>query len=274
MAFQFIQIPGHLESTASPPTYATNWKATGTTSQSFVHSYALGATPGIVSTLYGTLYRQDIRVRQVHYNQFTVHVPYGARKNETGEWTWDYDTTGGTIHITNSKETIDKYPTTSPAAVGDAPDQKGAIGVDKDQVKGTDIVIPAMKINVHFKHPLGIVTIAHAKFLAGITGMVNSDTFLTFSPGEVLFLGSRGADGSVAEATATYQFAMSANKTGMTIGDIAGVAKKGWEVAWISYKDATADVAGTDKPVRIPEFVYVERVYDTIAMATALGFGG
>jgi hypothetical protein len=39
---------------------------------------------------------------------------------------------------------------------------------------------------------------------------------------------------------------------------------------WIQYKPAVANNAGT----RQPKAVYVERVYDTIPMATSLGFGG
>ena len=152
--------------------------------------------------------------------------------------------------------------------------KRGAIGVDdKGQVKGADIIIPALKLNVTYRHPLGVVSIPYAKFLAGITGTVNSDDFLTFAPGEVLFLGARGADGSLAEASVTYQFAMSKNITGQSIGDITDVAKKGWEVVWISYKDDTDTVGSTAKPVRVPQYAYVERVYDTTAMAISLGFG-
>lgn len=263
MAFEFFEIPEHLESTANPPTYTTHWKAINTISQTYVHSFALGATPAVIATIYGILYRQDIRVRQSAYNQFDVEIPYAARKAEQGEWTWDYDTSGASIHITNSKETIESYP------VSTAPDHKGAIGVSGDDVAGTERVIPALKINVHYKHPSGIVTLARVKALAAITGTVNSDTFLTFAPGEVLFLGSRGQDGTEAEASATYMFAMSSNATGLSIGDITGVAKKGWQTAWIAYKE---NVDG-GKPARVPQYVYVERIYDNVAMAAALGFG-
>lgn len=267
MAFQFFEIPEHLESTANPPTYTSHWKAIETISQTYVHSFALGATPSVIATIYGILYRQDIRVRQVAYNQFDVEIPYAARKSEKGEWTWDYDTSGATIHITNSKETIAKY-----AVSGTATEHYGAIGVNvgTDDVAGTERVIPALKINVHYKHPTGIITLPKVKFLASITGTVNSDTFLTFAPGEVLFLGSRGQDGTEAEASATYMFAMSSNATGLTIGQITGVDKKGWQTAWITYTEA--DDSG--KPSRRPKEVHIERIYDDVAMAAALGFGG
>lgn len=231
-------------------------------------AYAIAMTPNMVTTASGIIYRQDVRLNRTAYNQWAVEVPYDGRKNETGEWTWNFDTTGGTIHITNAKEEVGRYPTAT------APDQLGAIAVDGDEVKGIDIVIPALKINVQFSHPLGVVTLAKAKFLSDITGTVNTDTFLTFAPGEVLFLGARGSDGSTADATIDYQFAMAKNLTGQTIGGISGIAKKAWDAVWIRYQDTITTVSATDHPTRVAKFVYVDRVYDEIAMATALGFGG
>lgn len=262
MTFRFIPAPNHVETTGEPPTLTTKWRAVGDHRQSFVNSYALGATPAVVSTIYGTLYRQDLRVTQAAFNQFDVVVPYGKRKNETGQWTWDFDTTGGTVHITHAKEELRRYP-------GTAPNQKGAIAVDRDEVKGTEIVIPVMRMNVTYKHPMGVLTIPYAKYLRSITGTVNSTPMLDHAPGEVLFLGSRGADGTDAEASVSYGFAMSENATGLSFGDISGIVKRGHEVAWIRYKDDEDD----GKPTRVPWHVYVDRVYDEIDMATALGFG-
>lgn len=278
MAFRFIEIPHHLESTANPPTLTYHFKAVGTQSQSYVHSFTLGATAPMVSTIYGILHRQDIRVRQIAYNHFSVQVPYGRRPNVVGEWTWDFDTTGGTVHITNSKETIAAFP--GGYAPGNAsstvPDMGGAINVTRDEVKGVDVVIPALKINVHYKHPMGAVTLAWAKVIHNITGSVNSTSMLTFAPGEVLFLGGRGSDGTVVEGNVTYSFAMSANATGLSFGDIADIAKRGWEVAWIAYKDNVKTTGGDSKSKRVkePEYVYIERVYDTADLAGILNFGG
>lgn len=267
VAFQFFEVPDSGQSAVNPPTYSSRWKAVGATSAGYVEAYAIGATPAIRSTIWGTLYRQDIRVRRSAFNQWTIEVPYGKRKNEVGDWTWNFDTTGGTVHITNAKEEVARYPEAT------APDQKGAIGVSGDSVKGVDITIPVMKIGVQFKHPLGVMTIPRAKFLQSITGTVNNDYFLTFAPGEVLFLGARGSDGSVAEATVDYQFVVSTNKTGLSIGDIVGIEKKGWEYLWVRYKDDEATADGKTRPVKTPQFVYIDRVYEEIAMSTALGFG-
>lgn len=267
MPIRIITPPDGIETTASPPSETHQFVIAGSDNRNTVNAYALSATPNLISTNYGILYRQDIRCTRTAYNQWSIEVPYAQGANETGEWTWDFDTTGGTVHITQAKEEVSRYPAST------APDQKGAIAVDGHEVKGTEIVIPAMKIHVQFRHPLGVITLARAKYLRSITGTVSSDAFLTFAPGEVLFLGARGSNGSDAEATVSYEFAVAENATGLTIGGIAGVAKKAWDVAWIRYRDTITTVSGDDNPTRVAEFVYVDRVYETTPMSTALGFG-
>jgi hypothetical protein len=268
MTPKIISLPDGIQTTGAEPTETRRFKIIGVPDQNTANAYALASTPAIIATIYGILYRQDLQISKAAYNQWMVDVPYGKRKIQTGDFSWDFDTTGGTIHITQAKAEVARFPATS------APDQKGAIAVDGNEVKGTEIIIPAMKINVNYRHPLGVITLPQAKFLSSITGTSNSTPFLTYAPGEVLFLGARGSDGTDAEANVNYQFAMAANQTGMTIGDIAGVAKKAWEVAWVRYEDKIVTADGKQVPTRHPKFVYVDRVYDEIDLATALGFGG
>lgn len=268
MVIQLITVPDGIDTTAVPPSETHRYRVIGTDDKNVVNAFVIAGTPSLVTTNYGILYRSDLQVSRAAYNQWDIEIPYEPNVTEVGDWTWDFDTTGGQVHITQAKQEIARYPSAT------APNQLGAIAVDGNEVKGVEIVVPAMKINVQYRHPQGILTLARAKYLSNITGMVNSDTFLTFAPGEVLFLGSRGSDGTTAEATISYSFAMAANATGLTIGNIAGVAKKAWEVAWVRYHDTITTVGSTDNPTRVAKYVYVDRVYDTIPMATALGFGG
>jgi hypothetical protein len=264
---RIIPLPDGIKTTALNPSEMRRYKIVGTANQSTANAYALSTSPAVIITNYGLLYRQDLQVQKTAYNHWMVEVPYGPRKRIVGDFTWDFDTTGGTIHITQAKEEVARYPTAT------APDQKGAIAVDGDEVKGTDIIIPALKLNVQFKHPLGVITLQQADFLAEITGTVASDSFLGFAPGRTLFLGARGSDGSEAEATVSYQFAIGKNQIDQTIGSVTGVQKKAWEVAWVRYKDTIVVADGKDMPVREPKFVYIDRVYEEINMSAALGFG-
>jgi hypothetical protein len=105
--------------------------------------------------------------------------------------------------------------------------------------------------------------------MARATGTVNSDSFLGFASGEVLFLGIDCGDGTNTEAEIEYQYAMSENITGLSAGDISGIAKKGWDYLWFKYKDA----APAGAPAKQPEYASVEEVYRRLAFQTLFGFG-
>ena len=266
--FRFTESRDSRRTTTKPPSYTAVYTAAGSNDSTYVRAYSLAATPAIVALLdVGILYRQDVAIDPIGHDLWRVTVPYGKNELAAGSYRLTFDSTGGTVHISHSKETRNKYPS------GSAPDCKQLIGVNGDDVTGADIVVPALKVSVHFNHPAAVITLSRIKYLASITGLVNSGTFLTFSAGEVLFLGASGSEGSDAETEVAYQFAMSANASGLTIGDVADVVKRGHDIAWIKYKDAVETVGSATLPVKQPEFVYVERVYDTVDLALALGFG-
>jgi hypothetical protein len=245
------------------PALTLRFLATGTMEDEFVKAYAMTATPLVYGSVWGNLFRSDITVAPDGFNRWLVTVPYGQNVAPTASWSWSYDSTGGSFHIKASKATVAKYP-------AGAPDFKQLIGVHGDDVDGADIVIPSMKITVNYKHPLGFLTLDYAYTIGSLTGYVNSATMLRRPAGEVLFLGGTGSDGTTAEVEATYQFAVSKNLQNAVVGAITGIQKDGWDVAWIKWKDASDG----GKPVKQPESIYVERVYDRINLAAALGFGG
>lgn len=267
MAFRLTEARASRSTTQVPPTETRIYHAVGNNDSDFIQAYAVAATPYIIGHRRGTLFRQDLRVTPRGFETWEVEVPYSGARKESGNYALSFDTTGGTLHITNSLQTVNRY--TAAGAVEAAPDMGGAIGVRGDQIDGVDITIPALKIVATFTHPRGIVTLPTIKNLARWTGKTNSTPFLTFAAGEVLFLGATGNEGSDVETSVAYSFAMSQNITGQTLGNVTGIAKKGWEHAWIWYEDAVVGAA----PVKRPRWVYVERVYEQINMAAALGFG-
>jgi len=268
MSLRLIERPLSRQSTYNPLAVTLKFLADGEQDNAIVHAYVLAATPGLYAHPSGAfLYRQDLQVEPLGYKQYEITVPYGETKHETGSYSLSFDTTGGTVHITASKETIAAFgPGTS---VNDHKQAIGVSGPDKDP-EGADVVIPVLKLTATFKHPQGIITLPQIKNLARWTGRTNSDTFLTFAPGEVLFLGATGQEGTDQPTEVQYHFACQENLTGLSIGGISGISKQGHQLYWIQYKSAIANNAGT----RIPKGVYIERVYDTIPLATALGFGG
>ncbi len=160
-----------------------------------------------------------------------------------------------TQHITQSLQTIVKK-----AKPGEtAPDFKQAIGVTTEEVEGVDITVPVYSFAETHYIANSLVTGAYKLTLFALTGKVNNATFKGFAAGEVLFLGASGSKRGDDEWEITFRFAASPNVTGMTVGDITGVDKKGWEYLWVRYTDAEdAKVL-----VKQPAAVYVEKVYES-----------
>lgn len=127
-------------------------------------------------------------------------------------------------------------------------------------VDGPTITVPVYHFaEVHYLAP-EVVTDAYKATLFALTGKVNDATFRNFAQGECLFLGAAGSKRGGGDWEITYRFAASPNVSGLTIGDITGIAKKGWEYLWVRYADAedTAAKALVKKSIA----VYVEKVYE------------
>lgn len=88
--------------------------------------------------------------------------------------------------------------------------------------------------------------------------------------GECLFLGASGSKRGAEDWEITYRFAGSPNRTGLVVGPITGISKKGWEYMWVRYADSEDAAARTI--VKKPVAVYIERVYEEGNFA-ALGIG-
>ena len=101
-----------------------------------------------------------------------------------------------------------------------------------------------------------------------LTGKVNAAAFKGLSAGECLFLGATGSKRGVEDWEITYRFAGSQNRTGISVGSIIGISKRGWDYLWVRY----ADVEDGNELVKQPVAAYVERVYDE-GNFSALGIG-
>jgi len=207
--------------------------------------------------VYDGLVRQSYSVERIGETQWEGTVRYGRRQREpeTGESNLQFDTGGGTQHITHSLATVASY-----AVPGkQAPDFKGAIGVTADSVEGTDITVPQFQFSETHYLAAELVTWSYVVTLASLTGRVNSAPFRGFAAGEVLFLGASGSKRGEEDWEITFRFAASPNMTGLQIGDITGIDKKGWEYLWIRYEDDVDAVANA--PIKKPLAAYVEQVY-------------
>ena len=193
-------------------------------------------------------------------HRYLFDVKY-SWKNPEATIRWSFDTTGGTIKITTLKDTT-KF------AIADrtAPDFENAIGVKSGgEPEGVDITIPALKLTATYRHAetsihVNAITIdTYIKTLASMVGTTNDATVLTYEAGELLFLGATGEFVPGQANEFQYHFAASANATGLTIGAITDIEKKGHDYLWILFEGD--DDEDAQKTVQRPLAAYVERVY-------------
>lgn len=161
--------------------------------------------------------------------QFTATYDYTP---DVGEFTITMDTTGGT-----TKQTEAFHQWIYPAQGETARQFKTTVNVQDNKPEGVDRIIPALKLNIRARIPSSKIgkPISYAKLVAGLTGTVNKNPYLTFAAGELLFLGASGT--IVGEnPVLDYGFAASPNLSNVTIGGITGINKRGHDFLWFDYK--------------------------------------
>lgn len=259
----------------------------GTVDGIVARGMAAAVAPPMVQNGDRVLVRQDIKAKLVSedaYDNWTVDVEYGTQQESKSEQLPQpqtikvrFDTTGGQITLTQSLETKQKK---SRDDVNDpAPDLKGAINYDGKEVKGVETGAPQFRFSVIAHYAPGVVTIPFMKELARKSWRYNSDTWLTFEAGEVLYMGATGEVEFPLAATQRTEpvpvelhFDASENRTNFAVGDITGLNKLGWDYLWVRYGDQ--DAGGGQGPVPRPRHAYVERNYETLGFASFFQFGG
>ena len=168
-----------------------------------------------------------------------------------GESSYSFDTGGGNQHITQSISTTNSYPVGAEGG--------GAINSDgATRVEGVDIIVPVYNFSETHYLANATVTSAYKEILFNLTGRVNNASFRNFDAGEVLFLGASGSQRGVEDWEITFKFAASPNRTGLTVGSITDIVKKGWDYMWVQYQPS----AGTSRLLSVPVAVHVEKVYE------------
>ncbi len=131
------------------------------------------------------------------------------------------------------------------------------------------MVTPAFDFTLRVKLPIENWNPTYVANMRALTGKVNSTGFYvrihgqtyTFPAGELLFLGGSGDESTASEfIELTLRFAANPNRTGIAIGDITGIDKKGWEYLWVRYEDV--EDASAKMIVKRPAAVCVEKVYE------------
>lgn len=243
------------------PTCTFLYMVSGASDEDDVNASVISVAP---STYGNAFLRQVEIIERINDDTWKVACRYDVQPEDWSPAEISFDSTGATAHISQAISTIHTY------VAGGAPaaDLQGAIGYDGDRVNGVDIITPGWKRNE-------IWYFAAADLMESdwynATGKVNSTDFRGYAAGELLFNGVSGNQRSpTAPYALTFSFSASPNQTGLTVGSITGISKKGWELLDIFY---TNSVDGTSfSRIKVPYQVAVQKVYDEYDFTT-LGIG-
>ena len=235
---------------------------TGTDDDTQVAAGVLSESPAA----YNGLLRESVTFSRIGELEWESTVRYATPPATDTDPSFTFETGGGTAHITQALGTSGVYV----AEGNTAPDFQHAIGVTRDAVEGVDIVVPVYKWTETFRLSAAAVTGAYKALVFALTGRTNDAGFRGFQAEEVLFEGARGSRRGTGDWEITFAFAASPNVTGMSVGSITGISKKGWEYLWCRYADFEDEAA--QMLVRRPVAVIVNRVYPSGSFS-GLGIG-
>ncbi len=143
---------------------------------------------------------------------------------DTDEWRITFTPGDGTAKVKFAKAgKTTKFPS-------DAPDFKGAIGIDKSdgkiKVNGVERPIPGgSKLTIHYRKTKASITTSYVDTLDSMRGTRNNATFYDFAAKRLMFLGATGTDSSLGDPEVDFDFLIDIDEVGLEIGDITGINK-------------------------------------------------
>lgn len=170
------------------------------------------------------------------------------------------------VKIQQALAVVNNYPAPGEPGVN----FRGAINVTSEGVEGVEIEVPVQQFSLTISVPTVSLTKAYKATIARLTGSINNSPWYGYQAKEVLFRGLSASGVFGDRSSLTYRFAVSPNASGLTIGDITGITKAGWDYLWCFYRDATDDDA--KMMIKKPLQVNVVQVYP-LANFLELGLG-
>lgn len=243
---------------------------------------AYAAVQAAAPAMAGALIRNTIKLKHIEIGIWEATVSYVAPEKQKkdpdiGEIEWDFDTTGGTQHITSSFKT--NYDFHDPG--WNPMEFQNAIDVSKKkhgyEVKGLDIVVPKLELTCTTSFAPNVVTIDWIKAIAELTGKTNDAVWKTFEAGELLFMGARIKAKYREKTTVTFTFSASENivaADNVMVGQVGGaggfgpILKTGHQYQWIYF---VQDVEAAQVLMKAKQAL-IETVYRE-ADFTELGLG-
>ena len=181
-------------------------------------------------------------------------VRYG-RYCGTGDTSYQWSTLGGTQHITHSRATVASYPS-------GAPDFGQAINYTPGGIGGVDITVPVRHVSITKYFTDVQMSGSYSAIVDGLTGRVNDASFQGRAKGEVFFLGADASRRGYGDWEVQFSFAVLPNETGLSVGDITGIDKEGWQYLWVFSRWQEDDAGDPKYLIEAPVAVYIEKIFD------------
>lgn len=213
---------------------------------------AIGALDSTAPSTWNDLNRTGTAVEQIGSNEWTGTATYTSQQTAESEVRFSFSYTGGQQKITSNLQTVSSYGTSPP-------DCHNLINASKDGVEGVEIFVPQMTFEVNKVWTVGDITNSWWATVSECLCHTNSTTWNGYEAYSLLFASIEGSEGRNGLFPCKYKFLHSPNKTGLTIGPISGIDKRGWDYLEIKSEDVVDGTSIT----RRPRFVYVHRVYDS-----------
>jgi hypothetical protein len=229
-----------------------------------ISNYATYGTP------LGVLYWNSIQLHENVYGvNYDLSITYSPQNRQSGTYQITVDAAVGT-----QKVTAGVFQACYAANADDKVESDGTFLIGPDEVEGIDVPVAEDKITISYRHPQGYLNAGYIRRIGQLRGYPNSDTFLGYDPGEVVYMGGQFTQ-SDAEASATYNFAISPNVTNLVVAGITISDKKGWD-ALVPYYRSEVDTNGGGKKnaVREIQCFNVIRPRAWKAYKSVFGWGG
>lgn len=228
----------------------------------------------------GDLYRQGLKVTPVK-DTIDIRNPHRAiwigestfgvkKKSALGDTTVVFTSGGGQQHITQAIATV-----ATRSILDDPPDYKGAIGVSGTTeltVEGVDVI--AGQVSITVTKVFSLTGAPSPAKLVALRAAVNSSHFSVTDTETGLTIGLKPGEAQLVNTTwnrhaegvqLVYEFAAEANETGIKIGDIPAVDKRGFDLLDVTYRDKTDDASKVT--VSEPVTARVLQVYKMMSFA-------
>lgn len=207
---------------------------------------------------------------ELEYRQVPEGSPPGAGGVEPTEndSNYTFEAGGERVNLQRSKGTTPYVKAGAPAA----PDFNSGILFDRaeNRFRGADAMVPTFGFAETHYQPAVFGTQGDINTIYSLVGHTNDTPFRGFEAGEVLFLGATGSKRGSGLWEISYRFECSPNFDDLSVGEITGIVKAGWDFLWVLWKEASGEGASFVAPT--PEAVYIEQLYDAGSFAS-LGIG-